>query len=157
MASRALTDMLTTAVSNWLTSASTKQGSIGQFSHDPDPGSGHGIEHIGKGVQAFVGVEHLRREGLATSKREQLAGELGRTIDRIGHCIHVALTAVVIEIGPSQEIDRRTNDRQKVVEVMGDAAGKLTDGLHLLALSQRFLGCRALADLPRDPLLRASR
>jgi hypothetical protein len=42
--------------------------------------------------------------------------------------------------------------RQQVVEVMGDAAGQLADGLQLLGLEQRRLGRVALGHRRLDPL-----
>ena len=52
-----------------------------------------------------------------------------------------------------QEFDVADDDGEQVVEIVGDAAGELANGLHLLGLPQSLLGLQALGDLLRDPLL----
>ncbi len=51
-----------------------------------------------------------------------------------------------------RDIERADYDRQHVVEVVGDAAGELTDALHLLHLSHLGLRClagRVCSESPR--------
>ena len=51
-----------------------------------------------------------------------------------------------------QCFDPAADHRQQVIEIVRDAAGQVPDGLHLLRLTQRFLGLRTLRDLLRNPL-----
>ena len=44
----------------------------------------------------------------------------------------------------SNDVERPDDAGQKIVEVVGDAAGQLADRLHFLGLAQRFLCCRQL-------------
>ena len=46
-----------------------------------------------------------------------------------------------------EKLDVADDDGEQVVEVVGDAAGELTDGLHLLRLPERLLGLQALGHL----------
>src|SRR5215469_18640376 len=41
-----------------------------------------------------------------------------------------------------QGFEISNNDREQIVEIMGDAAGELTNTLHLLSLRQLFLSAR---------------
>ncbi len=49
-----------------------------------------------------------------------------------------------------QEVEIADDDRQQIVEVMGDAAGQLADGLELLRLAQLFLELHPLSDVAAD-------
>ena len=80
MASRAFTAMLTSAVSNWLTSASTKQGwqaiSVSIWMRAPTMVRSMSADR----AHALSDVEHFRLQRLPSGKREQLACELGGAI-----------------------------------------------------------------------------
>jgi hypothetical protein len=47
--------------------------------------------------------------------------------------------AILTDSATLQHVQRTDDRGQQIVEVMRDAAGQLAHGLHLLALSQRFL------------------
>ena len=49
-----------------------------------------------------------------------------------------------------QKIGVADNDGEQIIEIVGDAAGKLADGLHLLRLYQLFLGALALGQIVDD-------
>jgi len=65
-----------------------------------------------------------------------------RALGRGGRSIHEAQDVVVTACGHAATDDAEgTRDPgQEVVEVVGDAAGQLADGVHLLALAQLLLG-----------------
>src|SRR4029079_10487932 len=46
---------------------------------------------------------------------------------------------------PLNDVQTSYDTLQEIVEIMRDAAGELADGLHFLALPQRFLGLHELA------------
>lgn len=78
---------------------------------------------------------------------EEAAHQHDRAAAHYRHsAIHVAAAALLGQVRPSQELDRRADDRQEVVEVMRHAAGQLADGVHLLGLQERGL---RLGQLPR--------
>ena len=51
------------------------------------------------------------------------------------------------------EVEAADDDREHVVEVVGDAAGQLADRLHLLDLAQLRLGGGALGRLGLEPVI----
>ena len=92
-------------------------------------------------------VEHLRLQRLAAGKGKQLRGQFGGPLHRVRDRIDIAAAALLGQLAAAQEIGRRTDDGQEVVEVVRDAAGQLADGLHLLGLAQRFLALAAFGDV----------
>ena len=84
MASRAFTAMFTSAVSNWLTSASTRQlsqrTSVTIWMREPTM-----VRSMSRdGAQPLGSVEHLRLERLAAGEGKKLSCELGGAIDGVG-------------------------------------------------------------------------
>ncbi len=64
---------------------------------------------------------------------------------------------LIIRQPPFGEFKTPENDHQQIVEIVGDAAGQLTDGIHLLRVRQRLtrlierlLRFLTLADVARD-------
>ena len=108
MASRAFTAMLTSAVSNWLASASTRQLLARRCRRDLDARAHDGAQHVGDAADALGRVEDLGLERLAPREGEELAGELGGAVDRVGDRVDVAAPAVLGEVRPAQEIGRTT-------------------------------------------------
>jgi hypothetical protein len=66
-------------------------------------------------------------------------------IGRVGDRIDVALALFVGTAGSAQQIDRTTDHRQQVVEVVCHPAGKLTDRFYLLRLTRGVLGLHEFA------------
>ena len=54
---------------------------------------------------------------------------------------------------PLHPLQAAADALQQIVEVVGDAAGQLPDGFHLLRLAQRLLGLLQLAGALGHPLL----
>lgn len=54
-----------------------------------------------------------------------------------------------------KEMQLSGNDLKQIVEIVGDAAGHLAEGLHLQGLSQRLLRPGALRDFRHDALFQA--
>ncbi len=134
---------LTRAVSNWLGSASIASGRSAASISSTIRRSDHGPEHLRDALDLGHRVEDARIERLAAREGEQLAGELGGAVGRVRNGVDVAAAPVFGEIAPSRRSRRRADDRQEIVEVMGDAAGELADALHLLRVPQGLLGSRA--------------
>ena len=146
MASRAFTAMLTSAVSNWLTSASTKQRSqaISVTIWMREPTMVRSMSVIA--ADALGDVEHLGLERLPARKGQELARELGGAVHRVGDRVDVAPPALLGQVGPAQEVGRRADDGEQVVEVVRDAAGELAHRLHLLRLPQGRLSLLPLGN-----------
>ena len=85
----------------------------------------------------FAGFEHL-----AAGEGQHLAGEVG-ALARGADGFRKALGAAVIRQLAFEQFEIADDDGEQVVEVMREAAGQLTDGLHLLGPLER----------PRDLLL----
>ena len=94
-------------------------------------------------------VAHLdldRVQHLAAAEREQLAGERARLVggppDLAGALPHTLVVGAL-----EQEVGVAGDDEGEVVEVVRDAAGELTDGLHLLRLEELLLEGAAIRDV----------
>ena len=140
MASRAFTAMLTSAVSNWLTSASTKQRSqaMSVTIWMREPTMVRSMSATARTRSAHV--EHLGLERLPAREGQQLARELGGAVHRVRDRVDVAPPPLLGQVGPAQQLGGRADDGEQVVEVVRDAAGELAHRLHLLRLPQRLLG-----------------
>ena len=148
MASRALTARLISAVSNWAMSAIAKQSPIVDISTSirmRPPTSGRTSCATASTWRADI--EDLRLQRLPPGKGQQLPGQLGGALDGVGDRVDIAAAPLFRQFAAAQEIGRRADDGQEVVEVVRDAAGQLADRLHLLRLAQRFLALAALGDV----------
>ena len=85
-------------------------------------------------------VEHLRLQGLAPRKGEQLRCQLGRARDRVRDGGDVALAPLLAQLRPVQQVDGGADHGQEVVEVVRDAPGELPERLEALAVLERLLG-----------------
>ncbi len=147
MASRALTAMLISAVSNWPASALMKQGS---------PGNGVTIL-IGAPVRVSIislsvctlrpTSNTFRLQGLPSCEGQQLRGQLGGAVDGVRDRLDVALPPLLGEMRPPQQIDRGADHREQIVEIVRDAAGQLSQRLEPLAVLERLLGLDPLRRL----------
>jgi hypothetical protein len=92
-------------------------------------------------------VDDPRLQHLAPAEREQLAGErLGALAG--GHdLLDVGADRVALAQLADQQLAVGEDHRQHVVEVVGDAAGELADGVHLLRLAQALLEALALGEI----------
>ena len=115
-------------------------GLVRQLGHDRDAGARDRVEQVGHAAQPRADVEDLGLQRLPPREGEELAGELGRPVHRLRDGVEVAGPALLRQIGTAQEVHRRADDRQEVVEVVGDAAGELPHRLQLLRLPQGLLG-----------------
>src|SRR3954452_20318387 len=100
-------------------------------------------------MDAFCDVENFGPQRLPSCKREELACELGGAGHGLTDRVDVAAPSLLREIGPVQEVDRRADDGEQVVEVVSDAPCELAHGLHLLRLSKLLLSrCKLRLPLP---------
>ena len=96
-------------------------------------------EQDGQFRQHIAELKHLRAQGLLAREGKQLTHEPGGAV-RVLLDVHDVLEGRVGRpVVHQQEVGEADDRRQHVVEVMGDAAGELTDRLHLLALGDLHL------------------
>src|SRR5262249_39577981 len=107
---------------------------------------------IGHAGEEWIGVEGLRIERLTTGKGQQAVGEGRRAVGAGESAVDesIEFPGFAAADAPLQDAEGTGDALQEVVEVVGDAAGELTEGFHLLRLAQlilrRFQGFRALLD-----------
>ena len=101
------------------------------------------------GLDLGADIEDLRLQRLPPREGQQLAGQLRGAFHGVRDGVDVAAAALFRQFAAAQEVGRRADDGQEVVEVVRDAAGQLADGFHLLRLAQRFLALAALGDVDR--------
>ena len=91
-------------------------------------------EHPGHVRDQAVHVERRGLQHLLTAEREQLPGERRgalRRLDDLAEIVRVPLPDGAIR---GHELGEPENDRQQIVEIVGDARSQLPDRLHLLGL-----------------------
>ena len=89
-------------------------------------------------VDQRIEIDRLRVERLAPPEGEQPLGELGAELGGLLRLLENLAILRVLE-PPLEHLEIAGDHREKIVEVMGDAAGELADGLHLLRLAQLLL------------------
>ena len=94
-----------------------------------------------------VEVDDPRLQHLFPAEGEQLTGESRRPVRGPVDLQHVEPALVLVVDRPQQQLRVSDDGRQEVVEVVGDAAGELADGLHLLGLAELLLEDLLLADV----------
>ena len=95
-------------------------------------------EHVGQVADGFVHVQLLGLDELAAAEREQLAGQSGGALGGLRDLLRGA-RAGVVHVGHPQKRRVAVNDGEDVVEIVGNPAGELADGLHFLRLAELLL------------------
>ena len=142
MASRALMARLSSALSSWFGSHSVHHSPAdATMSRSIRLADGPAQQILQRHHQR-VGIDGFRNQRLAPRKRQQAMGQRRGAVGRRHRRVDVArdiLGPPLIEPGLHQ-IQRSDDSGQQIVEVVGDAAGQLPDGFHLLRLAQRLFG-----------------
>ncbi len=90
-------------------------------------------------------LKHLRPQRLLARESEQLAGQAGGAVRVGADLLDVVIVAVAGRVAHQHEVAIADDRGQDVVEVVGDAAGELADGLHLRGLGDLALEAILLA------------
>src|SRR3546814_9973546 len=98
---------------------------VAQLYPDLNPRARDGLQHVAEALHLLAHIDDLRFQRLTPGEGEQLAGQLGGTLHRLGHRRHVAVATLIGEVGYAKKVDGGTDDRQKVVEVVDHAAGEM--------------------------------
>ncbi len=126
-----------------------RQWPLGDLELERRRRSRHRLEHVGDAFELGGHVEHLATDGLTSGKSEQLPGQLGSAVGGVRNRIHISPHSIRRQIAAPQQIGRRSDHREQVVEVVGDATCELPDRLHLLRLTEGLLGLAALGEFDR--------
>ena len=121
---------------------------------DVDPLADRAVDQLEHVLDQLGRRHRFRQQRLGAGEGEQAAGEgggAGRALHRIVE-VEFDLAARAVQLAPG-EVEPADDDRQHVVEIVGDAAGQLADRLHLLDLAQLGLGRGALGRLRLEPLV----
>src|SRR5262249_27215482 len=95
-----------------------------------------------------IKVENLKRLYLLAAKCQQLPSEIGGTPHRGQNFLRVAAQWVGDGQRVRHQLGGGTDDHQQIVEVMGHAAGQLTDRVHFLGLLKLRFEAPPLGNIP---------
>ncbi len=129
-------------------------GRLGEAGVDGDPLADRAVDQLEHVLDQLGRRHRLGQQRLGAGEGEQAAGErggAGRALHRIVE-VELDLAARAVQLAPG-EIEAADDDREHVVEIVGDAAGQLADRLHLLDLAELRLGGGALGRLGLEPFI----
>src|SRR5438105_11464644 len=95
-----------------------------------------------------IEIEHFRLQHLPAAIREQLSRQRCRPLGGLANLLNVRSLRIARWQIAEQELRVAENGGEQVVEVVGNAAGELADGFHLLGLPELLLEVALLADVP---------
>ena len=149
-----MTARLSSTCSSWPRSARTRASGGRGLDAQLDVLADDAPEHRRDPVHHLAEIEHGRLEHLLAAEREQLVRQVRRAVRRLDDLVQIVRRSAVLIGAHQRELRVAGDDGDEIVEVVRDAAGERADGLELLrlaelrlALAQRLLDARALADL----------
>ncbi len=83
-----------------------------------------------------VDLDLLRLQRLAAGEGEQALGEVGTLEGGVERLLAELAHVGIVLAAHDQHVEAADDDGEQVVEVVGHAAGKVADGLHLLRLAE---------------------
>src|SRR5690606_31185666 len=98
-----------------------------------------------------VDVHDLWLDRLSTGEGEQLPRQARRTLGGLDDLLHVRVDRAAGLEGAEHEAAEGVDDREEIVEVVGDAASEAPHRLHLLGLAELILEAAALREIEHDP------
>ncbi len=90
-------------------------------------------------IQRDAHVDQSRFDDLLPAERQELPGQRGRELAGAANLGEIFTNRVVVRQQVEPDLGMAENGRQQIVEIVGDPAGQLPDGLHFLGLRQLFL------------------
>ena len=157
MASRALTTRLRSTCSICPRSASDRPDARAQFRNQSDVFGDHPAEHGPHVGYDGVQVDPLGGDRLPSAERQELPSQDGRPLAGGPDVVQKGPEHVRRRVMLQDQIDVAENDREQVVEVVGDAARQPADCFHplgptdlLVRLAIRFFRLMAGRDVAED-------
>ncbi len=115
------------------------------------------MQKVGEVRDEAAGVHWFGIQRLAPRERQQPCRQCGRALGAVsGHPngsfdpLGLRRARKALDL-PAHGLQAAENDRQQVVEIMGDPPGELPDRLHFLGLPERVLRLQPLGDRLGDP------
>ena len=129
-------------------------GLVGEAGVDGDPLADRAVDQLEHVLDQLGRRDRLGQQRLGAGEGEQAAGQRGGAGGALHRIVEVELdlAARAVQLAPG-EIEAADDDREHIVEIVGDAAGELADRLHLLDLAELRLGGGALGRLRLEPLV----
>jgi hypothetical protein len=113
------------------------------------PAADGSLEHVLHGANRCVQVGCLRLQMLLAGEDQELLRQLRAARRRSRGRLHQLARPLVGAEPGFEKLEIAEHAGQQVVEIVRHAPGKLSDGLHLLELPQRFFGSTPLGCLDR--------
>ena len=101
-------------------------------------------QQIGQVMQHAGEVDGARCQRLASRKGQELSGQPRTALDSRNRALQARRYARIRCDVAGHQIQIGADDLQQIVEIVGNAAGELANGLHLLRLAERHLGLYTL-------------
>src|SRR5437899_8203275 len=103
----------------------------------------------------LVNTQHIRQQHLLAAEGEELSRQRGSAVRALLYQLDVGVAGMLGLDAPHHALGAPDDDREEVVEVVGDASGQPANRLHLLRLEEldlelglRLVRLQALGDVP---------
>ena len=107
------------------------------------------LQELRHHAHLVVEIDDLGLEMAAAREGQQPPGEARARVGGLGGAANVIAGALVVDEGLEQ-LQISGDDGQKIVEVVGDAAGQLADGLEALRLQERLLAFHVFGQVAHE-------
>jgi hypothetical protein len=97
------------------------------------------VEQVHELAHGVAQIQRLGLQRLLAREGQQLPDQRGGAVGVLVDLHEIGIVRVALVVAQHQQVAMPGDGGQQVVEVMRDAPGKLTDGLHLLALNELAL------------------
>jgi transposase len=102
----------------------------------PDFFSDEPVQEMGQIRERVAQIKHLGAQILLAGKRQKLAHQSGRAIGILMDLDQIGIVLILAVMAEKKQIAVARNHGKKIVEIMGNPASELADGLHLLTLNK---------------------
>ncbi len=110
----------------------------------PDLDGGHGAQRLLQEIAQLVDeppqFDGLRTQFLSSSEGQHALGQRRAALGRLNGVVEKRHDLRIVGDSLAHEIETAEDRRQQIVEVVRHAAGKLSDGFHLLRLDENLAG-----------------
>ena len=96
-------------------------------------------QQIGKVGQGLGNIQHHRLQFLLAREGQQLTHQIGRPVGVLFDLLDIGKRRIVRAMAGQQQIGKTDHGGQQIIEIMGNAPGKLADSLHFLRLGELYL------------------